>query len=77
MSAFGDLLDTICERVQLVRAIGDVLSAVDPQDLEAGTVRTLGLLVLREAGLLLEALKRSAVKSGTSGTSGTKPLSRG
>jgi hypothetical protein len=85
-----DLLDTICEKAQIVRAIGDLLSTVDPHELEADTVRTLGLLLLREGDILLGAAKRPragsqrqghAMKSGTSGTkwdtSGTVPLSRG
>ncbi len=77
---FWDLVDRMCEKAEVVRAVGDVLSVVEAHELEPATLRTLGVLLLQDAGFLLEALERIAsMKSGSTGsvwvTSGSDPLS--
>jgi hypothetical protein len=55
-SGFWELVDRIREKAMTVRAIADVLSAVDAE-LEANTVRSLGVLLLMEVDGILSALK--------------------
>jgi hypothetical protein len=55
-ATFWDLVDRIREKAITVRAIADVLSVVDTQDLEPDTVRSLGMLILAEIAGILAAL---------------------
>ncbi len=55
-AAFRDLVDRIREKVMTVRAIADVLTVVDTQDLQPDTVRSLGMLILAEIAAILAAL---------------------
>jgi hypothetical protein len=55
-SGFWNAIDRIREKAMTVRALADVLSAVDAE-LEANTVRSLGVLLLMEVDGILSTLK--------------------
>jgi hypothetical protein len=57
---FWEQLDLIGEKAVTVRAIADVLSAVDSTELEPDTVRSLGMLLLVELEGIFASLKRLA-----------------
>ena len=55
---FWEQLDRIHEKAETIRAIADVLSAVDATELEPNTVRSLGMLLLLQVEAIFAALKR-------------------
>jgi hypothetical protein len=57
-SDFRELVDRLWQKAVTVRAIADVLSAVDATELEPNTVRSLGMLLLVEVEAIFAALKR-------------------
>ncbi len=57
-SDFRELVDRLWQKTVTVRAIADVLSAVDATELEPDTVRSLGMLLLVEVEAIFAALKR-------------------
>jgi hypothetical protein len=52
-----EAVDRIQEKAMAVRAIADVLTVVDTQDLDPNTVRSLGMLILAEVAGILAALR--------------------
>jgi hypothetical protein len=52
-----EVVDRIQEKALAVRAIADVLTVVDTQDLDPNTVRSLGMLILAEVAGILAALR--------------------
>lgn len=59
-AGFWRKLDSIHEKAMTVRAIADVLSAVDATELEPDTVRSLGMLLLLQVQAIFAALKSLA-----------------
>jgi hypothetical protein len=66
-AGFWEQIDRIHEKAETVRAIADVLSAVDSSDLEPNTVRSLGMLLLLQVEAIFAALKRLAALGKRSG----------